>query len=54
VTGFLARKEIRSKPDQLKGEGMALGGIIMGAFGFVVIIIITILQLTTSLFSALM
>jgi TRAP-type mannitol/chloroaromatic compound transport system permease small subunit len=46
VTGVLAKGEIKKKPDELKGDGMALAGIIMGAVSLVIMIILTIVQLS--------
>ena len=52
VTGLLAKKEIKEKPDQLSGGGMATAGIVMGAIGFVISVIMLILQLTSSVLSS--
>ncbi len=46
VLGFLARKEIRASNGQLKGEGMALTGIITGVVGILMVIVTIILVAT--------
>lgn len=46
ATGILAKSEIKKKPDQLKGDGMALAGIIMGALSLLIMIILTIVQIS--------
>lgn len=46
ITGILAKSEIKKKPDQLKGDGMALAGIIMGALSLLIMIILTIVQIS--------
>jgi hypothetical protein len=33
IFGYMARKEIRRRPDQLRGEGLAVGGIVTGWVG---------------------
>ncbi len=30
ITGHMARKEIRQAPDRLQGDGLAVGGLILG------------------------
>jgi hypothetical protein len=39
VTGVIARREIRSKPDQLTGDGIAKAGIILGVIGLVFVLL---------------
>ena len=43
ITGVLAKKEIKEKPG-LKGDGMALAGIVLGGVSLVIIIVVTILN----------
>lgn len=44
VTGHMARSEIRAAPDRLEGDGLALGGLVLGylhlAFFLFIIIVI--------------
>ena len=49
VTGILAKKEIKQKPDQLTGDGLALAGIILGVLGFLIYTVLVILQVTMGL-----
>jgi len=53
ITGFMAKSEIKKNPN-LTGDGMATGGIVLGALGFLIIIGLTILQLATGVLSTLM
>ena len=46
VLGILARKEIRNSNGALKGDGMALTGVITGIVGIVMVIITIILVAT--------
>jgi hypothetical protein len=46
VLGFLARKEIRASNGALKGDGMALAGIITGFVGVAMVIVSIILVAT--------
>jgi hypothetical protein len=46
VLGFLARKDIRASDGQLKGDGMALAGIITGCIGVAMVILWAILLAT--------
>ena len=46
VLGILARKEIRNSNGALKGDGMALAGIITGVIGIVMVVISIILVAT--------
>jgi len=46
ITGILAKKEIKEKPG-LKGDGMAMAGIILGALSLVIMIIFTIIQIAS-------
>ena len=46
VLGFLARKDIRSSNGRLKGDGMALTGIITGILGIVALIVSIVLIAT--------
>ncbi|CAI9419854.1 DUF4190 domain-containing protein [Nocardioides sp. T2.26MG-1] len=46
VLGILARKEIRASNGQLKGEGMALTGIITGVIGILMVVVTIILVAT--------
>jgi Domain of unknown function (DUF4190) len=50
ITGILAKKEIKEKPG-LKGDGMALAGIILGALSLVIMIILTIINIASGAFS---
>jgi hypothetical protein len=49
VTGFIARQQIGKSQGQLKGDGMALAGLILGVVGVVVGLIITILRISGTL-----
>lgn len=49
VLGFLARKDIRASNGQLKGDGMALAGIITGFVGIAMVIVTIILVATGTL-----
>jgi predicted acyltransferase len=53
ITGVLAKKEIKQKPEQLTGDGMATGGIVLGVVGLIVMVIGVILQLTMGLINSL-
>jgi len=46
VFGILARKDIAASSGQQKGDGMALAGIITGAVGLVLIVIVLVLAAT--------
>ena len=46
VLGFLARKDIRASDGRLKGDGMALTGIITGFVGIAMVILTIILVAT--------
>jgi Domain of unknown function (DUF4190) len=46
VTGFLARKQIQESQGRLKGDGMALAGLILGGVGLVVSVLYWVLVLT--------
>lgn len=49
ITGVLAKKEIKEKPG-LKGDGMALAGIILGSLSLLIMIILTILNVVFGAF----
>jgi uncharacterized membrane protein len=46
VLGILARKDIRNSNGQLKGDGMALTGIITGIIGILMVVVVIILYAT--------
>ena len=46
VTGFLARKQIAESQGFLKGDGMAMAGLVLGGTSIVVAVVVWILNLT--------
>ena len=46
VLGFVARSRIRSSGGSLTGEGLAMGGILVGALGIALAVIAFVLQLS--------
>ena len=46
VTGFLARKQIAESQGFLKGDGMAMAGLVLGVISIVVAVVVWILNLT--------
>ncbi len=51
VLGFIARKKAKEEPQAFGGEGLALGGMITGAVGFLIGVGLIILQLSFGLLS---
>jgi len=51
ITGYMAKNNVDSNPNQYTGRGMALAGIITGAIGTVLFIIGIILQIALGAFS---
>ena len=39
ITGHMARKEIRSQPDRFDGDGLAIGGLVLGYLQLALIIV---------------
>ena len=39
ITGHMARKEIRNAPERLEGDGLAIGGLILGYVQLALIIV---------------
>ena len=46
VTGFLARRQIDASQGSLKGGGMAMAGLVLGAVTIVLAIVVWVLNLT--------
>lgn len=46
VTGLVSRKQIRDSQGRLKGDGMALGGIVLGVVALMFALVYTILRVT--------
>jgi hypothetical protein len=53
ITGFLAKAEIKKNPE-LGGNTMATVGIVLGFLSLLIMIVLTILQLTLGVFNAAM
>ena len=39
VLGYMARREIRDRPDEVSGDGLALAGIVLGWIGLGLIVL---------------
>ncbi len=42
ITGHMARAEIRRNPDTMEGDGMALGGLVLGWLSIVLTVLVVI------------
>ena len=42
ITGHMARKEIRLAPDRLEGDGLAIGGLVLGYLSIAMAVLVVV------------